>query len=73
MDAFGPEISDLVVDYDPQTLQRGRVEKARVLAKLTGRAAAVVRSMPERDGALDPEAVDGTLVRAHLEIQRLHE
>jgi SAM-dependent methyltransferase len=29
--------------------------------------------MPERDGALDPEAVDGALLRAHLEIQRLHE
>src|SRR5262245_21485762 len=73
MDSHGPEISDLVVDYDPQTLERRRVERAHVLARLTGRAAAVVRAMPECDGALDPEAVDGALLRSHLEIQRLHE
>ena len=73
MDSHGPEISDLVVDYDPQTLERRRVERAHVLTRLTGRAAAVVRAMPERDGALDSDAVDGVILRAHLEIQRLHE
>ncbi len=69
-----PELSDLIVDYDPDTLARRPVTKAAVLARLTGtphRVAARLATMPSGD--LDPAEMDGVLVRAHLELQRLHE
>ena len=72
-----PEISDLVVDYDPDTLARRPVRKADVLATLRahGQRAAgrVVEAMPARDDVLDAGHVDAVLVRSHLELQRLHE
>lgn len=72
-----PEISDLVVDYDPDTLARRDVRKADVLAKLEAHglraAARVVAPWPERAGLLERAHVDGVLVRAHLELQRLSE
>lgn len=76
-DPFGPEVSDLVVDYDPVTLARRPVRKSDVLGRLRaeGRRApvAVAQALPAIDDVLDPTAVDGVLVRAHLELQRLHE
>lgn len=77
--AFGPEISDLVVDYDQESLDRRPVDKSSVLREirargLPARAARVVRAMPEgAGGALDSRHVDEVLVRSHLELQRLHE
>jgi SAM-dependent methyltransferase len=72
-----PEISDLVVDYDPDTLARRPVVKARVLATLRGHgqrgAARVVEGLPAHEGVLDAAHVDAVLVRSHLELQRLHE
>jgi SAM-dependent methyltransferase len=72
-----PEISDLVVDYDPDTLARLPVAKAAALATLRGHgqraACRVVEAMPARDGVLDAAHVDAVLVRSHLELQRLHE
>jgi SAM-dependent methyltransferase len=78
MDRFGPEISDLVVDYDPATLERRDVSKRAVLARLAearvpGRAQRVAAKLADRDDILDREAIDGILVRSHLELQRLHE
>ena len=72
MDPYGPEISDLIVDYDPKTLER---RDATVLARLrdTGvpaRAARVAQRLDERDSVLDRDAVDGVLLRSHLELQR---
>ncbi|MDQ3032076.1 MAG: class I SAM-dependent methyltransferase [Myxococcota bacterium] len=77
-DRWGPEISDLLVDYDPDTLARRPVIKAAVLARLRaeGRARPVRIAAAIAEGAggeLDPDAVDGVLVRSHLELQRLHE
>ena len=69
-----PEISDLIVDYDPETLARRPVMKAAVLARLEGTPYRVAARMPAMaSGELDPAAMDGVLVRAHLELQRLHE
>lgn len=69
-----PELSDLIVDYDPDTLARRGVSKAAVLARLEGAPHRVAARMPTTpSGELDPVAMDGVLVRAHLELQRLHE
>jgi 2-polyprenyl-3-methyl-5-hydroxy-6-metoxy-1,4-benzoquinol methylase len=79
-DPFGPEISDLIVDYDPATLERKVVKKEDVLRRLREENGA--RAKPLRiaealianeRGELDPGEVDGILVRTHLELQRLHE
>ena len=77
-DRFGPEISDLIVAYDPETLARKDVQKQSVLDELRrtrvpGRAARAAQALGENAGVLDRAAVDGVLVRSHLELQRLHE
>lgn len=73
----GPEISDAIVSYDPATLERHPVAKSVVLqefAKVNNRTAVrIVQRLPERDGELDPEAVDNLLVRVHCEMQRISE
>ena len=74
---FGPEISDLVVDYDPVTLQRRPVVLDTVVARLRGaglpqRAVRAAQALGRR-GRIDDGLVDDALVRAHLELQRLHE
>lgn len=77
IDRFAPEISDLVVDYDPHTLARRPVSKSKVLATLRAHGhrapIRVAEALPARGDVLDADAVDGALVRSHLELQRLHE
>ncbi|MBK8259593.1 MAG: class I SAM-dependent methyltransferase [Polyangiaceae bacterium] len=72
-----PEISDLVVDYDPDTLARQRVKRDDVLDRFTDlkmqQAKAIVQSWPHSHGMLDDRFVDGVLLRSHLELQRLSE
>src|SRR5262245_8258105 len=72
-----PEISDLIVSFDPRTLERRPVRKDEVvqafLSRGNHRAAAIVADMPDRDGVLDPEFVDRLLVRVHCEMQRISE
>lgn len=76
-DRFGPEVSDVIVDYDPSTLARRDVRKAAALAALeqsppaARRLARTLRSTT--DGHVDRAQVDGILIRSHLELQRLHE
>jgi SAM-dependent methyltransferase len=75
---YPPEISDLIVDFDPASGDRRAVLKADVVAtfrRWKRRAAVrVVRRIPaDDDGFLDPNAVDDLLVRVHAEIQRLSE
>ena len=69
------ELSDLVVDYDPDTLERRDVRLDTVLANLPSPASArrVARSLAAGSGVLDRARVDAVLVRSHLELQRLHE
>jgi SAM-dependent methyltransferase len=72
-----PEISDLVVAYDLETLERVPVRRDGVLAELEkhGMTAArrIVARWPHRGGILDPSYVDGVLLRAHHELSRLSE
>lgn len=69
-----PELSDLLLDTDPVTLERRPVLRARVLEVLErhGMRAArrIVDGIPGGD-VLDPRAVDGILTRSHVELQRL--
>ena len=75
MNANWPEISDLIIDYDPTTLQRRPVSKNAVLEHLEhhGMRAAMrfVASLPAAHDVLDDREVDRVLVRAHTELQRL--
>lgn len=72
-----PEISDLVVAYDPETLARAPVRRDEVLDRFADlgmrRAQEIVAAWPHAGGLLDDRFVDGVLVRAHLELQRLSE
>ena len=69
------EISDLIVDFDGESLQRRPVDKSAVVAKLRTagdrHAARIVAAMPEQNGLLDSAYVDRLLVRVHCEMQRL--
>lgn len=71
------EISDLIVDYDVETLERRPVRRDEVVERLRAngqrRAARYVATLPATDGVLDAEACDGVLLRAHVELQRLNE
>jgi 2-polyprenyl-3-methyl-5-hydroxy-6-metoxy-1,4-benzoquinol methylase len=71
------EISDLIVRFDPDTLDQLPVSKAAVLAALasTGdrQAMRIVHRIPERDGHLDRDFVKHLLIDVHYEIQRLSE
>lgn len=73
-----PEISDLIVDFDPETGERRPVRKADVIATFRAlrrrQAVRVVQKLPaDVHGFLVAEAVDDLLVRTHAEIQRLSE
>lgn len=72
-----PEISDLVVAYDRDTLARIPVRRDEVLDRLSQlgmrRAAGIVSGWPHAGGVLDDRFVDGVLLRSHLELQRLSE
>ena len=73
----GPEISDAIVSFDPNTLQRRPVKKADVLDQFRGlrnhEAVHIVEQIPDRDGVLDPSAVDKILITSHCEMQRMSE
>lgn len=69
-----PELSDLIIDVDGQTLVRKRVFRADVLATLRSHGMKAAEQIVERipGGAyLDEATVDGILVRSHCELQRL--
>ena len=72
-----PEISDLVVQHDPQTLKRLPVNKKEILRIFEDhsnkKAARVVERLPAINGILDPIAVDRTMLAVHWEMQRLAE
>ncbi|MBK9386179.1 MAG: class I SAM-dependent methyltransferase [Planctomycetes bacterium] len=71
------EISDLIVDCDPETGERRDVLRAEVVARLRAsgqhRAARLVLRWPATDGVLDRAHCDVVLLRAHVEMQRLSE
>ena len=71
------EISDLIVDFDPSTLQRIPVPRDSVTQRLRDngqrQAADIVAAMPTSGAMLDPGFVDQLLIRVHCEMQRLSE
>ncbi|MCA1558299.1 MAG: class I SAM-dependent methyltransferase [Acidobacteria bacterium] len=73
----GPEVSDAIVSFNAETLEREPVIKAEVLREFAAlgnqQAVGIVERIPERDGALDADAVDSLLVTAHCEMQRISE
>lgn len=77
IDSFGPEISDVIVDYDSDTLGRKPVKRDKAIEILEAvgnrRAADIVRCIPHRDGVLNGDAVDRLLLRSHYELQRISE
>ena len=74
---YSPEISDAIVSFDPETLQRRPVVKSQVLEQFSQlgnrKAARIVERIPDRDGVLDADAVDRLLVTSHCEMQRMSE
>ena len=77
MHAGQPEISDLVVAYDAETLERLPVRRDEVLAVLgrhgMKRAIKIVARWPHDGGVLDANFVDRVLLTAHHELTRLSE
>jgi SAM-dependent methyltransferase len=72
------EITDVIVDFDPDTLARRPVRKTAARAKLeeAGASAFALREvdrLPEQGGVLDEAAVDRVILTAHAEMQRLWE
>ncbi|MFD7448636.1 class I SAM-dependent methyltransferase [Kitasatospora sp. NPDC059827] len=72
------EISDLITAVDPRDGRRLPVRRDDVVRQLResgdGRAARIVAGLPtDRDGALDPDAVDRLLISVHTELQQLSE
>lgn len=71
------EISDVIIDFEPQTHARLPVRRVDALARLTGPGSAyarrVVGQISDHRGILDAEHVDRMLLSAHLEMQRLWE
>lgn len=73
-----PEISDRIVDFDSETLERQPVLKSEVMREfraLNNRfALRVLDRLPaDKNGVLDPGAMDRLLVRVHCEMQRMSE
>jgi 2-polyprenyl-3-methyl-5-hydroxy-6-metoxy-1,4-benzoquinol methylase len=71
------EISDLLVDYDIDTLEARPVRRDEVIDRLAQNgqrwAARYVAGLPAPGGILDRAACESVLLRAHTEIQRLSE
>jgi 2-polyprenyl-3-methyl-5-hydroxy-6-metoxy-1,4-benzoquinol methylase len=72
-----PEITDLIVQHDPCTLQRLPVRKQEVIESFlrfrNRQALRAVLALPENDGILDDREIDAVLVAVHWEMQRLAE
>ena len=72
-----PEITDLIVQHDPETLKRLPVSTASVIDVFSRfgnhKAVRAVRALPGKDGWLDDRGVDAVLVTVHWEMQRLAE
>jgi len=72
-----PEITDLIIQYDPKTLERLPVRKSDVLDVFAGfgnrKALRAVAALPDHQGLLDNRAIDRILISTHWEMQRLAE
>ena len=72
-----PEITDLILQHDPLTLQRIPVRKDEVLKVFSGygnrQACRAIAALPDQDGVLDERFIDQLLISTHWEMQRLAE
>ena len=72
-----PEITDLIVQHDAESLKRKGVRKAdvvEVFARFRNDIALrAVRALPDIDGILDERKVNSLLLAIHWEMQRLAE
>jgi SAM-dependent methyltransferase len=72
-----PEIADLLVSYDPVTLERQPIHKEDVAQAFRQRgqtwAARIVGGFPEKNGMLDAAALDFLLIQVNTEWQRFSE
>ena len=72
-----PEITDLIVQHDPRTLERVKVRKQDVLDTFSRcgnrQAMRVVEEFAENAGILNEKEIDRLLIRVHWEMQRLAE
>jgi SAM-dependent methyltransferase len=76
--AEGPEISDRIVAFNTDTLERLPVNRRALIREFQSlkneRAASIVEKLPAGDdGTLDPDAIDRLLVTVHCEMQRISE
>jgi 2-polyprenyl-3-methyl-5-hydroxy-6-metoxy-1,4-benzoquinol methylase len=76
--ADGPEISDLLVEYDALTLERKHVYQQAVVDEFrkydNSMAVKIVQALKTTGGGiLDENTVDQLLIKAHCEMQRLSE
>lgn len=73
----GPEISDAIVSFDPETLERKPVYKEDVIKGFASAgnktAAGIIRKIPDNGGVLDENEVDRILIASHCEMQRISE
>lgn len=72
-----PEITDLIVQHDPRTLERQPVHKQTVVEIFSRfgnrQALRAVLALPENAGMLDNREIDALLLTVHWEMQRLAE
>ena len=72
-----PEITDLIVQHDPHTLQRLLVRKQDLLEAFSRfhnrKALRAILALPENAGYLDAREIDVLLLTVHCEMQRLAE
>jgi SAM-dependent methyltransferase len=72
-----PEITDLIIQHDPQTLERLPVRKQDVLEVFAGfknqKALRALNALPDHAGILDNRVIDRMLISTHWEMQRLAE
>jgi 2-polyprenyl-3-methyl-5-hydroxy-6-metoxy-1,4-benzoquinol methylase len=72
-----PEITDLMVQHDPRTLERLAVRKQElvdVFSRFRNRKALrAVLALPEKGGTLEDREIDALLLTVHWEMQRLAE
>lgn len=72
----GPEISDRIVGFNGNSLQREKVVKDDVIQEFqfSRQAVRIIEVLPaNEDGTLDESAVDELLVTVHCEMQRISE
>lgn len=72
-----PELTDLIVHYDPHSLRRLPVRKQELIEVFTRfhnrKALRAIRALPEHAGVLDDLELDALLLTVHREMQRLAE